>query len=93
MRTLGYILGQIKGQKPSGPVARRVFCLWTGLGCGLRFALRKSLGGTFNLLPSEYIEYFRKRPMGLLSPCYLLAFPTDLETGNWKLWGGGHYGY
>ena len=44
-RTLGHILGQTKSQKPSGPAAPRVFGLWSGLGCGLRFAFRKSLGG------------------------------------------------
>ena len=32
-------------QKPSRPAAPRIFGLWSGLGCGLGFAFRKSLGG------------------------------------------------
>ena len=43
--TLGCILGQTLSQKPSGPVAPRVFGRGSGLGCGLGFAFRKSLGG------------------------------------------------
>ena len=36
--------------------------------------------GTFNLLPRDYIKYSREPPLGLHSPCYLLAFPTDCPT-------------
>ena len=43
-QTLGRILGQTLGQKPSGPAAPRVFGLGSGLGCGLGFAFRKPLG-------------------------------------------------
>ena len=39
-----YSLGRIL-KAPSGPAAPRVFGLWSGLGCGLGFAFRKSLGG------------------------------------------------
>ena len=28
----------------------------------------------------EYIEYSWESPMGLHSPCYLLAFPTDCPS-------------
>ena len=31
--------------KAKNPAAPRVFGLWSGLGCGLGFAFRKSLGG------------------------------------------------
>ena len=44
-RTLGHIPGQTKGQKPLGPIAPRVFGLWSALLCGLGFAFRKSLWG------------------------------------------------
>ena len=39
--------------------------------------LQKIPWGTFNLCPREYIEYSRKATVGLHSPCYLLALPTD----------------
>ena len=43
-QTFGRILGQTRGQKALGPAAPRLFGLWSGLGCGLWFALGKSLG-------------------------------------------------
>ena len=44
-QTLGRILGQTLGQKPSGPAAPQVFGRGSGLGCDRGFAFRKYLGG------------------------------------------------
>ena len=43
-QTFGRILGQTRVQKALGPAVPWLFGLWSGLGCGLWFALRKSLG-------------------------------------------------
>ena len=71
---------QTKSQKPSGPAAPYVFGLRSGLGCGLGFAFIKSLVGPSIFSLGSPFEYSLKPPMGLHSPCYLLAFPTDCPT-------------
>ena len=55
-----------KAKNPWGPAVPQVVGLRSGFGCGQRFALRFR-GGTFNLLPREYIKYSRETPYG---QCY-----------------------
>ena len=57
-QTRGRIQGQTRGQKaegPKAPKAPRLFGLWSGLGCGLWFALGKSLG-KLQTLPKDSLR-------------------------------------
>ena len=64
-----------------GPLGFFVFGLALDVALGLPL---ENPWGSFNLLPREYIEYSREPPMGLHSPCYLLAFPTDCPRVQYR---------
>ena len=69
-----------KAKNPWGLWPLRVFGLWSGLGCGLGFAFRKSLGGPSIFSLGSTLSTLGNSLKGLHSPCYLLGFPTDCPT-------------
>ena len=74
-RILGHILGQTKGQNPSGPTTPRVFGLWSGLGCGLGIAFRKSLWGPSIFSLGSTLSTLGKLPRGSIHHATSSAFP------------------
>ena len=64
-----------KGKKPSGPAAPRVFGLWSGLGCGLGFAFRKSLWGPSIFSLGSTLSTLGKLPRGSIHHATSSAFP------------------
>ena len=69
-RTRGHIQGQIKGQKPDGPQAPRVWpTIWS------RVRLQKIPKGALNILTLST----QGTSQGLHSPCCLRGFPTDFH--------------
>ena len=69
--TLGHILGQTEGQKPSGPAAPGFWpLLWPLMWPQL--PLLKIPWGTFIGLPREYIEYSREPSLG---PPFTMLLP------------------
>ena len=65
----------IQGQKHEGPQAPRVFGLWSGLGCGLGYAFRKSLGGPSIFSLGSTLSTLGKLPRGSIHHATSSAFP------------------
>ena len=80
-----------KGQKPSGPAAPRVFGLWSGLGCGLGLAFRKSLGGPSIFSLGSTLSTLGKLPRGSIHHATSSAFPQIVPLSGLSLPGRGQF--
>ena len=66
----------------SGPAASRVFDLWSGLGCGLEFAFRKSLGGPSIFSLGSTLSNLGKLPRGSIHHATSSAFPQIVPVSS-----------